>query len=227
LSRPVAYLCDFDGTIAPSDVGARFARRFATDDGEVFRALESRWRSGELGHRELTEAECAVLKVSADEAAGFVRDFTIDPHFAPFVRAAEARGDAVMVVSEGFDFYIAALLEAAGLGALPRAANRLRFEGGRAIPEFPFAAQSCGRCGNCKAQHVRAFTARGYRTVMVGDGYSDRCGARAADAVLARGGLREWCEREGIAVHAFENFADVAAWAARPDADDAIAAAGA
>ena len=73
MSRPVAYLCDFDGTIAPSDVGARVARRFATDDGAVFRALEPRWRSGELGHRELTEAECAVLKVSEGDAAAFVR----------------------------------------------------------------------------------------------------------------------------------------------------------
>jgi 2,3-diketo-5-methylthio-1-phosphopentane phosphatase len=226
LSRPVAYLCDFDGTIAPSDVGARFARRFATDDGAVFRALEPRWRSGELGHRELTEAECAVLRVSADEAAAFVRSFTIDPHFARFVRAAEARGDAVMVVSEGFDFYIAALLQAAGLGALPLAANRLRFEGGAAFPEFPHPTPSCVRCGNCKAQHVRAFTARGYRTVMVGDGYSDRCGARAADKVLARGGLREWCAREGIAAHPFEDFSDVAAWAGRSNPDDAVAAAG-
>lgn len=226
MSRPVAWLCDFDGTIAPSDVGARFARRFATDDGATFRALESRWRSGELGHRELTEAECAVLRVSAAEAAAFVRGFSIDPHFAPFVRAAEERGDAVMVVSEGFDFYIAALLEGAGLGALPRAANRLRFEGDRAFPEFPFATLSCGRCGNCKAQHVRAFAARGYRTVMVGDGTSDRCGARAADAVLARGGLFDWCASEGIAAHAFENFADVAAFASRPNADDQVRAAG-
>ncbi len=218
MSHPVAYLCDFDGTIAPSDVGARFARRFATDDGAVFRSLEPRWRSGELGHRELTEAECAVLEVSENEAAAFVRGFAIDPHFAAFARAAEARGDAVMVVSEGFDFYIAALLEAAGLGALPRAANRLRFEAGRVIPEFPHPTPSCARCGNCKAQHVRAFAARGYRTVMVGDGYSDRCGARAADTVLARAGLREWCAREKLAAHPFEDFADVAAWAARPNA---------
>ena len=226
MSLPVAWLCDFDGTIAPSDVGARFARHFAADGGAAFRSLETRWRSGELGHRELTEAECAVLRVDADQANAFVRDFGIDPYFAPFVRDAEGRGDAVMVVSEGFDFYIRAMLEKAGVAALPLAANRLRFEGGRAIPEFPFAGESCGRCGNCKAQHVHAWAARGYRTVMVGDGYSDRCGARAAGTVLARGNLRAWCASEGIAAQPFESFADVAAFAVRPSADDAIAAAG-
>ena len=203
-----AYLCDFDGTIAPSDVGARFARAFAADGGAAFHALEAGWRDGTLGHRELTEAECRVLRVDEREAHAFVRRFAVDPAFAAFVERAEARGDAVHVVSEGFDFYIAPLLEAAGLSRLPVAANRLRFVAGGAVPEFPYADDSCGRCGNCKAQHVRAWRARGYRTVMVGDGLSDRCGAREADAVVARRGLLEWCRAEGVAARAFDSFAD-------------------
>jgi 2-hydroxy-3-keto-5-methylthiopentenyl-1-phosphate phosphatase len=49
--------------------------------------------------------------------------------------------------------------------------------------------------------------------VLVGDGFSDRCGARAAAAVLARGSLLEWCERESVPARPFEDFADVAEWA--------------
>jgi hypothetical protein len=117
------------------------------------------------------------------------------------------------VVSEGFDFYVRDLLERAGLGALPWSANVLRFENGRVRPEFP-NADGCGRCGNCKGTHVRAWRARGYRTVLVGDGLSDRCGAREADQVLARRDLLAWCREEGIAVTPFDDFADVRQWAA-------------
>ena len=42
--------------------------------------------------------------------------------------------------------------------------------------------------------------------MMVGDGLSDRCGARDADVVVARGSLLEWCRTEGRAVTPFEGF---------------------
>src|SRR5262249_9181912 len=101
-----------------------------------------------------------------------------------------------------------------GLGELPFAANRLRFEAdGRVTPEFPFADPACDECGNCKAQHVRRFAASALRTVLVGDGASDRHGAQAADHVLARGSLADWCRSRGVAHAAFADFRDVAAWA--------------
>jgi 2,3-diketo-5-methylthio-1-phosphopentane phosphatase len=204
-----AFLCDFDGTISPSDVGASLVRRFTTRLS-VLPPLLQRWRQGEIGSREVTEAECSTLAVSEAEALGFARAFALDPYFPAFVQESGRCGDEVMVVSDGFDFYIHELLARHGLEALPRAANRARFEGERLVPEFPFAGTGCGRCGNCKAQHVESFRARGYHTVMVGDGLSDRCAARVADTVLARGELLAWCREEGIAAHPFESFVEVA-----------------
>ena len=209
MSAPRAWLCDFDGTVAPVDVGARLMRRFSTGGEDRHAMLEARWRCGEMGHRALTEAECSALRCDADQALEFIREFEIDPNFAPFVRESLAQGDAVVVVSEGFDFYIRALLDGAGLGDLPVAANRLRFEAGRAIPEFPFAERSCGRCGNCKGAHVADWKTRGYRTVLVGDGFSDRCAARVADVVLGRGSLLAWCASHGIEARGASDFAAV------------------
>jgi 2-hydroxy-3-keto-5-methylthiopentenyl-1-phosphate phosphatase len=57
---------------------------------------------------------------------------------------------------------------------------------------------------------VRHWRERGFETVLVGDGFSDRCGAREAGRVIARGDLLEWCGREGIAARPFHDFADVA-----------------
>jgi HAD superfamily phosphoserine phosphatase-like hydrolase len=206
-----AFLCDFDGTISPTDIGAAFARAFSPGGAAEHEELLRPWMSGELGHRELTETQCRLISATAAEALAFTRRFELDPHFAPFAREARARGDRVMVVSEGFDFYVADQLARAGLADLPFAANRLRFESGRVVPEFPWNAGGCGRCGNCKGQHVRHWRERGFETVLVGDGFSDRCGAREADRVLARGDLFDWCAREGLAALPFGDFADVAA----------------
>jgi 2-hydroxy-3-keto-5-methylthiopentenyl-1-phosphate phosphatase len=57
---------------------------------------------------------------------------------------------------------------------------------------------------------VRHWRARGFETVLIGDGFSDRCGAREADRVIARGDLLDWCAREGIPARAFDDFAGVA-----------------
>jgi len=214
---PFAYLCDFDGTVSPRDIGAAFAERFSPDGAAGRIGLLDDWLAGRVGHRELTQAQCALLEVGEDEALAFTRTFRLDPQFAPFVREALGRGDSVMVVSEGLDFYVRDHLARAGFSDLPWAANRAVFEDGRVRAEFPFADPACDSCGNCKAQHVRRYRGRGFHTVLVGDGASDRHGAAAADSVLARGSLLDWCGESGLPAIPFADFGDVAEFARRRD----------
>jgi 2-hydroxy-3-keto-5-methylthiopentenyl-1-phosphate phosphatase len=49
------------------------------------------------------------------------------------------------------------------------------------------------------------------RVVYVGDGFSDRCAALAADRVFARDGLARYLDSVGAAYEPFEDFRDVAA----------------
>jgi 2-hydroxy-3-keto-5-methylthiopentenyl-1-phosphate phosphatase len=207
---PTAWLCDFDGTVSPLDIGEAFVARFSA--GEAARVPElAAWRAGKLSTRELARAQCAHVRAREPESLAFARGYRLDPTFAPFVRDALARGDEVAVVSEGYDFYLRELLARESLGDLPWSANRLVFAAdGSVTPEFPFADPACATCGNCKARHVREYRARGFRTVLVGDGDSDRHGALAADFVLARGRLRTWCAAEGVAHEPFTSFADAA-----------------
>jgi 2-hydroxy-3-keto-5-methylthiopentenyl-1-phosphate phosphatase len=209
---PFAFLCDFDGTVAPADIGATFVEKFGFGDRQELATTLARWKAGEVGHRELTRVECRRIRVTEPEARAFASSFGLDPGFGPFAREADRKGHVVAVASEGFDFYIADLLRREGLPHVPYAANRLRFEAGGVVPEFPHTG-GCGRCGNCKGARVRDQRASGRTVVMVGDGLSDRCGAREADYVLARGDLLDWCRTQGIAADPFESFADVARWA--------------
>jgi 2-hydroxy-3-keto-5-methylthiopentenyl-1-phosphate phosphatase len=223
LIRPRIWLCDFDGTVAPEDVGASFMERFSPGHDAERQTLLDSWRSERIGSRELAAAECAFVRATETTAVAFAERFAVDPDFAGFAREVEARGDRILIVSDGFDFYIHPLLAAAGLGHLPVASNRMRFTGDRLEPEFPNDG-GCGRCGNCKAQYVEANRARGFETVLVGDGYSDRCAARVADRVVARGSLSAWCAAEGIPARVFESFADVTRiareWAGQSGAGD-------
>lgn len=212
---PVAYLCDFDGTISPEDIGAAFIERFSPGAEAARAALLADWLAGAIGHRQLTASQCALVEVGPEQALEFTRAFRLDPRFPPFVREALGRGDAVMVVSEGLGFYVRDHLERAGLASLPWAANEAEFARGRITAQFPHADPACDACGNCKAQHVRRYRGRGFHTVLVGDGVSDRHGAEAADSVLARGGLADWCAAVGLAHQPFEHFGDVAEFARR------------
>lgn len=214
----LAFVCDFDGTVAPDDIGAAFVRRFGRGPADDLERALDRWRGGEIGHRELTEVECRRLAVTEVEARAFARGFGVDPEFAGFVAEVRRAGHVVWVASEGFDFYIADLLQRVGLQRVPYFANRLRFEAGRATPEFPHP-DGCGRCGNCKGARVRDAQRLGFTVVLIGDGLSDRCGARAADRVLARDSLLDWCRAEGIPAEPFEGFAGLSRRTRGLDAD--------
>ena len=66
----------------------------------------------------------------------------------------------------------------------------------------------CAVCGEpCKRRALPADVP----VVYVGDGYSDRCAALAADRVFARDGLADYLTSRGVAFEPFEDFDDVAA----------------
>ena len=46
---------------------------------------------------------------------------------------------------------------------------------------------------------------------MIGDGYSDYCAARLADAAFARAAMRDHCDANGVPYIPFEDFHDVLA----------------
>ncbi len=76
--------------------------------------------------------------------------------------------------------------------------------------EFPYADAECWECGNCKTRELLALRPDYQRIIYMGDGYSDMCPARHADVLFAKAHLADFCEREGLAYHPFQTFADLA-----------------
>jgi len=219
LDRPEAaraasfYLCDFDGTVAREDVGNRFFRAFIADHAALD-ALLAQWFAESMGGRDILAGECALARVDEPSARAFaLAHASIDPTFPGFVAAARAAGSDVAIASDGLLLYIRAILDANGLAGVEASANGLVFgQGGTIAPRFGSApGEGCGRCGSCKGAVLRARAAGYARTVFVGDGLSDCCGARAAEVVYAKDDLLTWCRLEGIPARPFTNFQDVAA----------------
>jgi 2-hydroxy-3-keto-5-methylthiopentenyl-1-phosphate phosphatase len=140
-----------------------------------------------------------MLRAAAD-------DVPLDPGIDALVTALRDAGAEVVVVSDGFGFYVRERL--AHL-ALPIVTNDVDWSTGAL--EFPNADRccACSSCGTCKQAPIKDAKHRGLATVMVGDGASDQKAALLADVLFAKDGLARWCDRAGVPYHPFVTLADV------------------
>ena len=92
-------------------------------------------------------------------------------------------------------------------------ANHAEYVPGGLALSFPHAHApgACGRCGSCKGAIVKELQRQGMTVLAVGDGNADRCMARVADHLFARGRLLDWCRAEAVACEPFETFQPVLA----------------
>lgn len=199
--------CDFDGTITTRDTCDAVLSAFASP---VWRELDERFHAGELSGRECMALQFASVTASEDQVAQFLLDhIRLDPALPRLVECLEAASIPLYIVSDGFDLASAALLEAAGLGHIPRFSNHIEFSPQGARVTFPYRRDDCvSGGGNCKCSHVRSL-AMGRQVMIIGDGYSDRCFARLADLVFAKRVLLDHCREVGIPHVPYQSFGDL------------------
>jgi 2,3-diketo-5-methylthio-1-phosphopentane phosphatase len=202
LSRTSVFL-DFDGTITECDTGVHVLERLAPPE---WRAFSDAYARGEIGSRECLLDEWALLPPDPARVRALVDEVPLDPGARPLVAALRAAGADVMILSDGFGIGVAEL--AADLG-VPALTNAVDWDTGRL--EFPHEDRCCpcSTCGTCKQAPIKDARHRGRRTVLVGDGTSDRKAALLADLVFAKGALAAWCERTGVRHQRFERLSEV------------------
>ena len=112
-----------------------------------------------------------------------------------------------LIVSSGFHELIEPVLAREGVEA-ELLANRLdpRPDGWRVLWRDEAVCEVCGEA--CKRATLPAGEGE---LVYVGDGYSDRCAALAADRVFATDGLAMYLDELGVAYERFGDLYDVAA----------------
>ena len=112
-----------------------------------------------------------------------------------------------VVISSGFRELIEPVLAWGGV-RLPVVAHSATFSGDGTIVEF-LQRPICPVCGEqCKRMDLDRLSG-GRQIAYVGDGWSDRCAAKAADVVFARASLAQHLADEGVAYVPFEDMTDV------------------
>lgn len=207
----IRVYCDFDGTVCTTDVGEHFFRHFL---GKNVEPLVEQFLQNKISGKELLERECTLLPpLEQHDVTRFAEQFSLDPFFPTFVEFCREREIPIVILSDGLDVYITALLERAGLGNIPVFANRALFirENGnsRLHVEFPYTDEECRECGNCKRNHILTRSADEDYLVYVGDGYSDRCPVEYVDFVFAKRHLIPFCQQKNITYFEFRDFSDV------------------
>ncbi|HTP14184.1 MAG TPA: MtnX-like HAD-IB family phosphatase [Bacteroidota bacterium] len=207
----VRVFSDFDGTIAVKDVGGGIFKAFA---GQKASDIVRHYLDGTINAREYLTRECeAVGCITPSEIEKFVDQFELDPAFGAFREFCRHRSIPIVVLSDGFDFYVERLLRTHGFGDLPFFSNHLEFvRDGDAVkmePSFPHTDAECPDCANCKRNHLLTLSGEDDIIVYIGDGISDRCPIRYADIVFAKGTLIRRCQEQNITYHEFTTFGDI------------------
>jgi 2-hydroxy-3-keto-5-methylthiopentenyl-1-phosphate phosphatase len=205
---------DFDGTAAERDVQQVILDALA--DPEGWRAINRNWVAGSMTTAERARAQWELIRGGEREVLSVLESLRLDPGFASFARFCEIRDYPLYIVSDGFDLYIQPLLQRAGLAHLPVIANSLRYEDD--VPRMAFLLQRSPDqyYGNDKTFVIEQVRRPGSTLVFVGDGFSDRAAAHAADLLFAKDKLADYCVESNLPFEPFSTFDDIRAYLERP-----------
>jgi len=199
---------DFDNTITVSDVLDDIIERFSGSD--EWKALEERWKKGEIGSRECLKGQVEGIRVSKEELDRHFTTIKLDPYFKKLAELLASKNIKSVILSDNFDYILKGILKVHDLDKnFDVYCNSVKLDGDRLIPSFPFSNDKCGNCGHCKKTNLEKIASAGEATFYIGDGLSDRCASRKAGTVFAKADLRDYLKKEGVWHIPFEDLKDV------------------
>lgn len=209
--KPVAIFCDFDGTITDRDVIVMVMEMFAPPEWKEIteNILKTRTLSLKEGLKQLfallpsdkIEAIQAYVKETVTIREGFeeLLNFTRQQHI-PFV-----------VVSGGLDCLIEPILEPYQ-ERLSLFCNKTNLSQAYMQVDMPYLNENCpvcDRCACCKVSILDNYPAEKWARLAIGDSLSDLGMCQIADAIYARGGLKQYLSEDRLAFTPFQTFHDI------------------
>jgi 2,3-diketo-5-methylthio-1-phosphopentane phosphatase len=200
-----AFLCDFDGTVCPTQMMDFLYQRFAAS-GMKF---AEQWGRGEISTQEEIESTFATISASREEMEAALDTIKIDPHFPAFLEFCRNHEYSFAIVSDGLEWYIDYILAKHGIRGVEIYANQIHFEGGGFRFDFPWYDDETPMRGVCKPMIVRRYKERGMKVVYTGDGMSDFEVIGVADHIFARRRLAIYAREQGVEFIEFSDCRDL------------------
>lgn len=196
------FLVDFDGTITKVDTVDLMVNKFAKDGWQYYEEL---WEKGEISTEECAIETLKLMKVNERKLLDLLYTIEIDDYFLEFLSFCKAKNYEVVIVSDGYDFNIKAIMDKYGFN-VAFYSNKLWFDMGKIKVDFPYKSNNCNKCGMCKLDVLNKYKSEGYYVTYIGDGYSDICVVEYADEVFAKGILEKYCIENNISYFSFKDF---------------------
>lgn len=200
--------CDFDGTITEKDVSFLLLDAFA--DGNWRQLLED-YRGGKITVGAFNREAFAMVKADKRTLRDFIfanKEVEIRTGFNELLSYCSKKGFKFVIVSNGLDFYIEAVLKDASIDNIEIYAAQTQFtsDGLKVKYTGPDGRQLKD---NFKDAYTELFLGRGYRVVYIGNGISDFPPAKQAHHIFATGDLLTYCREKNLSYTPFADLNDV------------------
>ncbi len=198
--------CDFDGTVTEEDTSFFLLDAFAQGD---WRRLLREYKERKISVGEFNTKAFAMVKddkpTLLEALKGKVK---VRTGLHELVNYCLKKGFRFVIVSNGLDFYIKAVLKGLGLENIEVHAAQASFH-----PEG-MKVQYVGPDGErlkdgFKEAYIKSFLKLGYRVIYMGNGDSDVAPVKYAHHAFATGELLAYCRENNLKYKPFENLIDV------------------
>lgn len=198
--------CDFDGTITEEDASFFLLGIFAQGD---WRRLLREYKEHKISVGEFNTRAFAMVKddepTLLEALKGKVK---VRAGFHELVDYCLRRDLKLVIVSNGLDFYIKAMLKELALENVEMHAAQASFH-----PEgmkVQYVGPDGKRLGDgFKEAYIKSFLKLGYKVIYVGNGASDVAPAQYAHHIFATGELLAYCRENNPKYKPFENLIEV------------------
>ena len=198
--------CDFDGTITEEDVSFLLLDTFANED---WRRLLTEYREGKISVGDFNRKAFSMVKADRQTLLEFVRsEVKVQAGFHELLAYCRRKSFRFVIVSNGLDFYIEAILRDIGIDNMEVLAAQTNFSS-KGIEVKYIGPEGNQIQDGFKEAYTRLFLSRDYRVVYVGNGASDVPPAKLAHHIFATGELLTSCKEMNLSCIPFVDLNDV------------------
>lgn len=200
---------DFDGTISKYDVVHKFIHNFAKGDIDTAERL---WSEGKISTKECFNIQLKkVENLTPEILEKFLNEIEIDPYFIEFYQMIKKENKELIVLSDGFDYFIEKVFKNNDLSDIKVYSNHLEMELEKGFLKFNTICPNNNKnclipSGCCKCGVAQKYT---NNFIYIGDGLSDRCIAKKASLLFAKKSLETYCKNANLEYIPYETFKDI------------------
>jgi 2-hydroxy-3-keto-5-methylthiopentenyl-1-phosphate phosphatase len=198
--------CDFDGTITKEDISFVLLDTFAQGD---WRRLLREYEEHRISVGEFNTKAFAMVKADKYRLMEALQgNVKVRAGFHELVSYCLEKGLRLVIVSNGLDFYIRAVLKELGLGDVEVYAAQASFH--PAGMRVRYVGPDGKRVNDgFKEAYIESFLRLGYGVIYIGNGDSDIAPAKYAHHVFATGDLLAYSKENNLDCKPFKDFGDI------------------